>query len=203
MISNSKQLKKNNMKNLKIAFSLVLLSGLFSFGLMAQGNSGNHDISVEFEGITLLDVVSSTDLNITLAGEYTGVNAGEEITENTVLASNNVNRLHYTVFNPSGGTNTYKINAAATGFTGAGWTIDVTPEAGNFENPNAAGTAGSTFSLRDGGDLVNAIGKVAWTGTDVGADGYGLLYELKVTDFSTFEIDPSTTVNVTYTISEE
>jgi hypothetical protein len=192
------------MKNLKIAFSLVLLSGLFSFGLTAQGNgnSGNHEISVGFDEIALLDVVSLDAVDITLTGDFSGIEAGEPVSENSVLASNNANRLHYTVFNPTGGPN--KINVAATGFSGSGWTINVTPEAGSFANSNAAGDPNSSaISLRDGGDLVTGVGKIAWTGTDEATEGYGLLYELTITDIDNFDIDNGTTVQVTYTISEQ
>jgi hypothetical protein len=210
-VNNNRQTKKiNKMKTAIKFFSLLLISTVFFTGqqMSAQGNNtGNHDVNVEFDGITLLDVVSpNANQDITLSGEWGSVQAGEEITENTVLASNEENRLHYTVFNPQGGNNTYKISVGVSGFEGSGWDIDITLQAGNFDNPNANGTVGSTTGLRDnsGADVVTGIGKIAWTGTDESADGYGLLYELKVTDFDTFEAGNDTNpITVTYTLSEE
>ena len=209
-VNNNRQTKKiNKMKTAIKFFSLLLISTVFFTGqqMSAQGNNtGNHDVNVEFDGITLLDVVSpNANQDITLSGEWGSVQAGEEITENTVLATNEENRLHYTVFNPQGGNNTYKISVATTGFEGAGWDIDLSLEAGSFSNPNAAGVAGSTIGLRSGGgEMVSDISKIAWTGTDEAADGYGLLYELKVTDFDAFEAgNSSNAITVTYTISEE
>jgi|GEM_PF-599995 hypothetical protein len=211
-LSNNRQAKKIKtliMKNLKILFSALLITGalIVAQNAVAQNNEGAHDINVSFDGITLLDVVSpNANQDITLSGEWGSVQAGEEITENTVLASNEENRLHYTVFNPQGGNNTYKISVGVSGFEGSGWDIDITLQAGNFDNPNANGTVGSTTGLRDnsGADVVTGIGKIAWTGTDESADGYGLLYELKVTDFDTFEAGNDTNpITVTYTLSEE
>jgi hypothetical protein len=196
------------MKNLKIAFSLVLLSGLFSFGVMAQGNSGNHDISVEFNEIAILDVVSpSGNQNITLTGDWDAgsLTPGEEITVNTPLDSNKVNRLHYTVFSPQGGNSTYEISVSSGGWTGAGWTIGLDLEPGTFGNPNASGTNAAIADMRGTSastQLVSDIHKIAWTGTDVSASGWQLNYVLKVTDFDTFA-EPTGPVTVTYTISED
>lgn len=196
------------MKNLKNLFSVLLITGaLFvTQNSFAQTTSG-HDINVEFSGVSLLDVVSPTDVNISLNGDYGSTEAGEEIQEGSVIATNSDNRLHYTVFNPQGGTNTYKISVAASGFEGAGWDIDLSFVAGAFGGgPNPQGTYGSTQSLRSGTsqDMVTDISKIAWTGTDEAADGYALQYDLKVTDFDTFEAGNDTEpITVTYTLSEE
>jgi hypothetical protein len=196
------------MKNLKIAFSLVLLSGLFSFGVMAQGNSGNHEINVEFTEIALLDVVSPNALDITLEGEWGSLTAGEEITAGTELATNGDNRLHYTVFSPQGGNKTFSITVQATNFEGSGWTIEVTPNEGSFAGPgNSKGAPVGTIDLRNDAsnatNLITDIFKIAWTGTDNAADGWGLDYVLKVTDFNNFEAGNSSNgITVTYTIDE-
>ncbi len=209
MISNSKRFKskKINMKNLQIAFALILFAGFFSIDAAAQGNSGNHDINVEFNDITLLDVVSQNDLDITLTGDWGGVTAGEEISEGTPLATNGDNRLHYTVFSPQGGNKTFSITVQASGFEGQGWTIDVTPNEGNFGNNNSKGQTAGKIDLRNDAssptNLITDIFKIAWTGTDVANDGWGLDYVLKVTDFDNFEAGNSSNgVTVTYTIDQ-
>jgi len=204
-IINHKQ--KITMKNLKIAFAFTLLFGFFSMDAIAQGNSGNHNINVEFNDITLLDVVSQNDLDIVLSGDWGSVTAGEEITEGTELASNGDNRLHYTVFSPQGGNKSFSITVQASGFEGQGWTIEVTPNEGNFGNNNSKGNSAGTIDLRNDAnsatDLITNIFKISWTGTDKANDGWGLDYVLKVTDFDNFEGGNSSNgVTVTYTIDE-
>lgn len=193
------------MKNL-LTFTFLLL---FAIPLMGQTNNSSHDITVDFDDLAVLNVVSTNPTTDVILNASWGINvAGEEVSVGTYLDSNSVNRLHYSVFSPEGGNKDFNISVQTTGFDGAGWTIDLELLEGNFPNTPSKGTPISSVDLRAASssvDVVDGIHKIAWTGTDISTDGWGLKYKLKVTDMNTFEGGSNTTnpIIVTYTIYED
>lgn len=193
------------MKNL-LTFTFLFL---FVVPLMGQTNNSSHDITVDFDDLAVLNVVSTNTITDVILNASWDINvAGEEVSVGTYLDSNDMNRLHYSVFSPQGGNKKFNISVQSSGFDGTGWTIDLEMIQGDFPNTPSEGTALQSLNLRDAAtstDVVQDIHKIAWTGTDVSTDGWGLKYKLKVTDMNSFEGGSNTTnpIIVTYTIYED
>lgn len=201
------------MKNIRgirhiLICSILVLGGLSTI-LLGQGSSeASHDIFIEFDEVVLMDVVSSSDIDIVLEANLgSGLTAGESIDNGTVLAENSDNRLHYTIFNATPW-NQYKIAVDVSALEGEGWDIELSITPGDFAHSGANGNIYTPLlSLRTAppsANLLGGINNVCWTGTNVETQGYQLNYQLKVTDVNNFEAGNTTSpITITYTLSEE
>ncbi len=187
----------------------IVLTISCSLVLSAQGlNIASHEVYVDIQDVVFLDVVSTDQVDIVLQANFSsGLQAGEAITNGTVLASNSENRLHYTTLSSNPGKQ-YKISVDVNGIEGNGWDIELVLEPGEFEHSGAQGNIyTSLLSLRFApaqANLLGGINSVCWTGTNKETQGYQLNYELKITDINNFVPgNQDSPVTITYTLSEE
>jgi len=191
-------MKKNSLK-----FTLSLSVALFSFGVNAQDTrTDNHTISITVPEIALLDIEPTASKNITL-GYTSPTEAGEPIIPG---AANTSLWLNYSSIKSTADplrTVSVKLSAVIPGVD-----IKVTAAAATGTGGGTLGLPSSTALILTASDqtIISGIGS-AYTGNGAN-NGHNLTYVLSsggigaIANYADLEAASSTTITVTYTISD-
>ena len=175
---------------------LVILMGISFLDINAQIDTDEADTNFILSSFAIIDI-EPIDNHITLE-----LNTPSEAGMPLTTSFDNSLWLNYTSCIEASGTARNISAEISNGFMPLG--VNLTLEASNILNGNAAGVLGNSngIVILDGTSkqIIGGIGG-AYTGTGVG-NGHQLTYSLSIADYNQLDFDATTTIEVTYTITD-
>ncbi len=191
------------MKNLTKFFFAATLVATATIVSAQDDNDDVHDVVVSIPEVALVDLESATGTSINL-GPAAPTEAGLPL--DFSAQTNSAIWLNYSSVKSTLNDATRDVSAKiSTGTLPAGMTLTVTSAADAGNGDGAMGTtAGAVALTTTDQDVITGIGS-AYTGTGVN-NGHNLTYALSLSvaagSYAAIDADDATTVQITYTISD-
>jgi hypothetical protein len=170
---------------------LIVLTIVFMFiaGIVFAADTAAHDVILNVNEVCLIDLNSTATITLNTIAPATG---GMDPTGDTDASK----LLQYTSLVPSGLTRVITANWDATDAAPAGTSLRLQATS----VPAGCGTAGAQITLSNvAQNIITAIGSCA---TGVGANGAALLYTFSVDNVNNLVVGDTSTVTVTFTLSD-
>jgi hypothetical protein len=183
----------------------ILIAALFiSTAVFAQNDDSDasHNVDVKWSDLMIMDIenATSSDNTINLEVDYGQHEAGEGISDNTVLASDESTYLNWTVFAPTSNGKKYRISAKVGNSITNNWSLRATPTVESVQSGSAVADAAKDLTPTDQ-TIVKDISNLSWSG-DGSNKGCKIKYDVVVDDADAINASDET-INVTYTISAQ